>query len=239
MQSRRWIVVDNELMGFVPALDDAHLAPESGASTALAKVANYGAMLLGGEREGYAEMTPTRQLTFSTGRHCAHLALAEQSTNAQAVLRVGRVPRWPKGVAGSITHTSTLAAAVVSRHHRSVGIDLEQIGRVTPELYQRLFTNSERQALATASQHARDATCLFSAKEAVYKAVYPLVGQYIGFQEAEVALVTDDTLASQPSACNAFSVSYVGQEPANKVMNTGRGVIYEHLGHVMAYFVID
>jgi 4'-phosphopantetheinyl transferase EntD len=71
-----------------------------------------------------------------------------------------------------------------------LGIDLEWIGRVERDHYSELFTPSEIAAIEAAPVEERSliTTCFFSAKEAIYKAQYPLTGQFVAFSEVSLCL---------------------------------------------------
>jgi 4'-phosphopantetheinyl transferase EntD len=96
---------------------------------------------------------------------------------------------WPPGVIGSITHTDEHAAAVVMTANaaRSIGIDLESLAHAarTPDLLSMVATAAER-ASHVDPRHL--AALLFSAKESVYKCVYPLTGQFLDFHDVELAI---------------------------------------------------
>ena len=101
------------------------------------------------------------------------------------------MPVWPPGIVGSITHSRSLALAVVGRRRdvAGIGVDLELERRVTDQLARRVLLVCERERLAEPDWP----TMLFAAKEAVYKAVNPLVGEYLEFTDVEVAASTDGT----------------------------------------------
>ena len=103
----------------------------------------------------------------------------------------GRVPLWPRGIAGSITHSRALALALVGRRTdvAGIGVDLESEQRVTDELARRVLLKRERERAVEKDWY----TMLFAAKEAVYKAVNPLVGEYLGFADVEISASTDGT----------------------------------------------
>ena len=190
---------------------------------AVATLADHTGSLFESERHDLAGMAQSRQESFSTGRRCARHALDALGVPHTGVARDGRVPRWPAGVAGSITHSQSLAAAVATREYDGIGIDLEQAGRVGETLYDRLFVPDERTRLT-----GDDATLLFSAKEAAYKAIYPLAGAYIGFMEARIELDTD----------GGFRAQYLGEHRASRTMNRGRGFWWRGSDHIMTIFVI-
>lgn len=134
-----------------------------------------------------------RQCEYLAGRLCARHAL-RSLTGQPGIPAVGedRAPRWPAGVVGSITHSHGQAAALVAqaKDWRGVGIDLER--RLSLERSQRLvgeiLTPGERERLEgqDPALHPWLITLTFSAKESLFKALYPLVGQRFYFQDAEL-----------------------------------------------------
>jgi 4'-phosphopantetheinyl transferase EntD len=144
------------------------------------------------EAEAVARAVANRVRQFAAGRHCARAAMAELGL-APAAVPVGerRAPRWPVGLRGSISHTDGYAVAVVRRvgggegDRWSVGIDAEQVGRVTEHLHPRLFTPAEQQWLAALAplERAWAAAAVFGAKEAFYKAQFPLTAAWVGFHD--------------------------------------------------------
>jgi 4'-phosphopantetheinyl transferase EntD len=139
-----------------------------------------------------------RRRDFALGRACARAALAglEQGEAVIAKDEDG-APLWPPGIAGSITHTEGYAAALVGESGRfaAIGIDAEQAGGVTPDLWPRLFTTFELDWLRGRADAALAATLLFSAKEAGYKA-WRLKGA-LAFHEIEVVLEENDFVAAR------------------------------------------
>ena len=110
-------------------------------------------------------------------------------------------PRLPDGVTGSISHKSGLAVAIAApmgAPPTTLGLDLEELRALRADIAARVLTDRERAALPAAGVD-RDAHVLrvFSAKEAIYKALAPLLGRYIGFQEAQVTLHPDGTLTAE------------------------------------------
>ena len=156
-----------------------------------------------------------RQHEFATVRSLAREAMAELGLPAGPILKGSqREPIWPPDMLGSLTHAEDCAVASVARAGaiRSVGIDLEVAGRVGPELHGKLFTARERAELER--QDPALAGLCFSAKEAVYKAVFPLVGRFIGFQEAEVDV---------DEGRGQVRFRYVGDHEPNRVMERAEG----------------
>jgi enterobactin synthetase component D len=129
-----------------------------------------------------------RQAEFLAGRYLAKkilMSLGLMSTD----IAVGndRAPIWPQTVIGSISHTDTLAVCAISPQyskHGGVGIDIESLIDVekATEVEGVVFTEKERGRLPS---DARDTswlmTLLFSAKESIFKALYPQVQCYFDF----------------------------------------------------------
>lgn len=135
--------------------------------------------------------SPSRLLAFQLGRGAARLALARLGVSNLPVLRgEHRQPIWPEGVVGSITHASEYAVAVVGRKGDSggIGIDLEAI-RSVDGLAEQVAYGEEKEYIEGLSEQARVGALmtLFSAKESIFKAFFPRVGKYFGFEAARVA----------------------------------------------------
>lgn len=144
------------------------------------------------ERAAVGTVAPRRAADFAAGRHCAHTALAGLGHGGVAVLPgTDRAPVWPAGVTGSITHCAGYAAAVAGCQPQvvSVGIDAEPDAPLPERVETRVLREDERDAVA--SLH-RDHPGVawdrlgFSAKEAVYKAWYPLTGAWLGFGDVRL-----------------------------------------------------
>ena len=137
------------------------------------------------------KFSPKRLADFSTGRYCAIKAL-EQLGIQDAVIPIGedREPIWPQGIVGSISHCDTLVGAIVAKksEHVSLGLDIEEIGRVTPDLYDLVFTENEKQYLSSlrGSELHEKSTVIFSIKEAFYKFQHPITKTFLDFLDVEV-----------------------------------------------------
>ncbi len=96
-------------------------------------------------------------------------------------------PIWPQGVVGSMSHDSTMAVAAVAmrRDFCALGIDIEPAESLPPEVLEMVATPRERAKLDEDPCQGR---LLFAAKEAVYKAVYPLDQLFLDHHDVEVSL---------------------------------------------------
>ena len=134
-----------------------------------------------------------RKAEYLCGRFLAALAL-EQVVGCRHHIGSGehRQPLWPSGVTGSISHTSDVAACLLSASTAvCLGIDIENVlsQQTADNVAGGVICDSERALLkATDAAFALCLTAVFSAKETVFKALYPRVGFYFDFN---AALVTE------------------------------------------------
>ncbi|MDJ0954062.1 MAG: 4'-phosphopantetheinyl transferase superfamily protein [Acidimicrobiia bacterium] len=133
----------------------------------------------------------TRRRNFTVGRYAAHCALDLLKADSGPILRGDHgQPIWPSGVVGSITHAGETVAVAVARseHSGGIGLDIEQVGRFFPELISHIAFGDERSRLEAIDEtnRARATIELFSAKEALYKAFFPRIGEFFGFSAAEI-----------------------------------------------------
>jgi enterobactin synthetase component D len=131
------------------------------------------------------QAVPKRRSEFLAGRLMAALAL-RQAGLPEAVGRAGRAPVWPEGVAGSITHSKDRAIAAVSTRYRGLGLDCEALVTTdrAMQLAATIFSETEAQLRPDALPFGTFFTLVFSAKEAVYKALSPRLTRIPGFHEA-------------------------------------------------------
>jgi 4'-phosphopantetheinyl transferase EntD len=139
-----------------------------------------------------AQAVEKRKREFLAGRACAHKALADLGTVPAALLSdTDRLPVWPEGHIGSITHTDRYCAAAVAKidiETRSVGIDLEPAEDLPSDLWDTVCRPEERAWLANglAGERGLLARAIFSAKECAFKAQFPLTRTMLEFEEVAV-----------------------------------------------------
>ena len=193
-------------------------------------IGDHRAALRAAEVPAVERAVEKRVQEFATGRRLARIAMTELGLPARAIPRgEDRRPLWPPGCLGSITHGGALAVAAVAASGavRGLGIDLEEADRVTSDLHERLLTSKERGAARGADP--RLPGLVFSAKEATYKAVHPLVERFIGFQEVEVDVDWPE---------QRFRLRYVGDHGPNRVMEEGIGYFAFSERYVLTLFII-
>jgi|GEM_PF-1073326 len=146
-------------------------------------------------------MSALRRETFLAGRLALRSASRATipSLELPALLTDHRgAPQLPIGVLGSISHKRTRAvAAAIAGTRGHVGIDLEGRARVAdldrPSIAKRILTVRELDDIRALDPLAhREATLLrFALKEAIYKAIDPIVQRYVGFTEVELDVHDD------------------------------------------------
>ncbi|GHB07809.1 4'-phosphopantetheinyl transferase family protein [Modicisalibacter luteus] len=136
---------------------------------------------------------PKRQAEYLAGRLCAREAL-QRLTGTPHVpgMAESKAPLWPSGTVGSITHSGDLAAAMVAptECYQGVGLDAErQLELARAErLAPQILTPAERDLMAAlpVEQQAHFVTAVFSLKESLFKALFPLVNVRFYFQDAQL-----------------------------------------------------
>jgi 4'-phosphopantetheinyl transferase EntD len=145
------------------------------------------------EEKIIAQAVEQRQREYATVRSCARACLERLGYAPVAILPGdGGAPIWPAGVLGSMTHCAGYAAAAVGPLPQisAIGIDAEPDAPLPDGVLELVATAAERDRLAATRPEPDGPNwdrLLFSAKEAVYKAWFPLVGEWLDHQEAEVS----------------------------------------------------
>ena len=152
---------------------------------------------------------PLRRTEFSRARICAHAAVTALGRRPEAILIGGhREPRWPAGLAGSITHCTGYRAAAVAdaRVVLAVGIDAES-DRALPDGIAALALTAQDRARSANLARFRHWDCLaFSARESVFKAWFAVTGCRLDFADATLSLQPDGPLDGEFAATIAPGV---------------------------------
>lgn len=137
-----------------------------------------------------------RRREFTLGRELARRALAQLGIEEFALLNDSdRVPRWPEGVVGSISHCAGCCAVVAARRGRilSLGLDVERAAPLADALLARICIPRElERARALPPPDGVDwGKLVFSAKESAYKCYFPLARTRLGFRDVEIEFSAD------------------------------------------------
>jgi 4'-phosphopantetheinyl transferase EntD len=143
--------------------------------------------LLPEERAAFADsILPVRRAS-GAARIVARKLLAPLGHAGAAIPKAAAgAPTWPPGIAGSMSHDSRVAVAAIGRRRdvAAIGVDVEPAEPLPADLLTMVATPQERTAIGTDLLQAR---LLFVAKEAVYKAVYPLDRVFLEHHDVRVS----------------------------------------------------
>lgn len=165
---------------------------------------------------------PKRRAEHRAGRAAARSAMKMLGRPPVAILKGDKgQPLWPDGLVGAITHTDTLAIAALAerRNVAGLGIDLEQADRFHSHLAPAILTPAETTA-------GVDLGSTFTAKEAIYKAAFPLVKKLFGFSDVTV-IFNEDRAGFQAVADTAFFAGFKVGEPfaTGRVFRVGEVIL--------------
>lgn len=122
---------------------------------------------------------PKRVTEFAAGRQAARAALTALHWPLMAIpMAADRSPIWPTGIAASISHCDGACLAVAGRaaDFAGIGLDLEPARPLPEALWPSILGPAE------AAAQGLQALKIFVAKEAAYKAQFPLSQQVFDFQ---------------------------------------------------------
>jgi 4'-phosphopantetheinyl transferase EntD len=174
----------------------ARIVPD-GCSLALGPIATHDHAAFPDEEALLERAVPRRRREFRAGRALARQALAQAGGPAPAILRGDAGdPVWPQGFTGSISHTGDVAAAIAAPlgAWAGLGLDLEGDAALEPALHRLVCRPDERLEEPALAARGIDAAKLrFVAKEAYFKAVFPLGRRTFDFLDLRVAFApTED-----------------------------------------------
>ncbi|MFY0619875.1 4'-phosphopantetheinyl transferase family protein [Shimia sp.] len=165
----------------------------SGAEIAVADPTGGSAVVLPQEAPAIANARPKRRREFAAGRQAARAAMRQLGARQHAIpVGPDRAPVWPSGLSGSISHDASSCVAIVgpTAQFLAFGVDVEPDAPLPEAVIEEICVSDERIWLD--SQPARQrgvlARRIFCAKEAVYKAQYPLTRALFGFDAVHISL---------------------------------------------------
>lgn len=144
-----------------------------------------------------------RRSEHFAGRYCCSVLLKQYSDYSNTVGSHNGIPVWPEGWTGSISHTDKYAIAVASKENADLclGIDIEQH---IPELLLQtadLFTttNEQKYLMSLSIPYSLALLIVFSAKESLFKALYPELNGFIDFDMSYISNIN--------SVCKTFTMT--------------------------------
>lgn len=142
------------------------------------------------EMEQVKGFSTNRLKEFFTGRALAKKGLkAWGCENLQVLRGPDGEPLWPDGFIGSISHCKSVVGAAIGKSDqiKSIGIDIEKIGKVKKDIWNSVFTENEQCFVnkLNPGEQLKYTVLYFSLKEAFYKMQYPLTKEKMWFTDVE------------------------------------------------------
>jgi len=141
-----------------------------------------------------------RRRASGAARIIARRLLNELGSDAAAALwrSPSGAPLWPTGIAGSLAHDDEWAVAAaalrtgLAEHSlKGLGVDIEPAVTLPADLVAYVLSDEERRRTGGDGVIGR---LIFACKEAVYKAIHPLDGSPLEYDDIEIRL--DDSMAT-------------------------------------------
>jgi enterobactin synthetase component D len=138
---------------------------------------------------------PKRRTEFFAGRLVASWHLLKRfGCNDEIIIHQDRSPVWPLGIIGSLSHTNQNAVCLLAPKSDVLllGVDIENImsTKIAMDTKELILTPDE-EWLFSANNFVLEelTTIVFSAKESLFKALYPKVNYFFDFFSASVILI--------------------------------------------------
>lgn len=131
--------------------------------------------------------SPRRRASYLAGR----LLIRSAAPGAEPAMAPDGAPIWPPGWKGSISHAGDRCACLLAPEGIGhPGIDIEPVAtdRACDAILSHCLTPAEHQMLVTPCA----ATLAFSAKEALFKALYPRIRRFLNFDTARLIAPPQD-----------------------------------------------
>jgi enterobactin synthetase component D len=140
-----------------------------------------------------APAVPKRRAEFLAGRWCAREAIRAHGLPVPVAIPIGahREPMWPEALCGAITHAHGWAAAAVARRRDFMGIGLDcevtMSAHTAANVRESIVLPGELAVARGATPNDQVAlTLVFSAKETLFKCLYPLVARFFDYLDARI-----------------------------------------------------
>lgn len=153
-----------------------------------------------------------RNREFAVGRYCAYQSLQRLKVTGDVPVDTDRKPVWPPGIVGSISHSHHYAWAATAKQDtiKGIGVDTEIIIDDTTlrQIVKEITTDVEWKLLSLIDADIKTAfTVVFSAKESIFKCLYPLNEKFFGFHDVQLISANDQqvTFSQQPTSPNFLS----------------------------------
>lgn len=136
-----------------------------------------------------------RKSEYRTGRNLARQALANLGIQPCAIPSGPKgEPHWPPGIVGSISHCKGICLAAVAHEStfHSIGVDVEVNKPLPAGIPEMIFSANEPFGHPDSCVINCLDTLTFSAKESIFKCLFPIVGFYFDFKEVSLTFHARD-----------------------------------------------
>lgn len=152
---------------------------------------------------------PKRKAEFLAGRFVVKQAINMLDIEPLEIsIGLHRAPQWPNGIVGSISHSGNKAFCFLSQFSSRVGIDYEEFisNKIAEEIKYSIISVEEEQ-LCSSSEYSFNQilTMIFSAKESLFKALYPSVKRYFDFLDVRVLTISNSVPIEQKKYHGKYS----------------------------------
>lgn len=134
-----------------------------------------------------------RKAEYLAARYAAKNILKSYNSDESPGTAADRSPVWPSKWRGSLSHSREYAMAVITPDESGLtpGIDIEFFAPETMQETAHLFASADEQKRLALSgmDYATALLIAFSAKESLYKALYPETGRFFDFDAARVCKI--------------------------------------------------
>ncbi|KAA1184947.1 4'-phosphopantetheinyl transferase family protein [Photorhabdus heterorhabditis] len=139
-----------------------------------------------------AKAVNKRRAEYLAARYCARQLLAQLGQpEFNLISGNDRAPIWPQGICGSVSHSAqhAIVLAAPQTNNRLIGVDIETIvnHQNMDEMIKMVLNDRETPFLNHCHLSPEQMfTLAFSVKESLFKALYPHVKRFFGFEAAEI-----------------------------------------------------
>ncbi|MCP4986398.1 MAG: 4'-phosphopantetheinyl transferase superfamily protein [Colwellia sp.] len=162
---------------------------------------------------GFSRSVSKRKAEYFAGRYLIRRTLLRLKEPAYDIpIGHNRAPVWPVGLQGSLTHTGNKGISAIAKHKVNyyLGIDIEEkLSEASRKEIENLICCQNEAERLQPSFEDKEAlvTFVFSAKESLFKALYPYVEVYFDFLDAEV--ITLEEYRFEIKLVKSINSSYV------------------------------
>ncbi len=131
--------------------------------------------------------SPSRRDEFLRGRYLCHHVLNRNASSQENLIiqkSDNEFPIWPTGFVGSLSHKKSIVGCLIggSSRFQSMGLDIETLEKFHMGLMPKICNEEEYSYVTDIEALA----IIFSAKETLFKAIYPLGKIFFYFHDARI-----------------------------------------------------